>query len=54
MEGLLGQTLTVENAFSQPAKHREESLIHRWLAVLFMAMMAVVAIAYLSAAAMPT
>ena len=54
MEGLLGTPMTVDTAFIKSSQQREESLVHRWLAVLFMAMMAMVAIAYLSAAALPT
>lgn len=51
MEGLLGLSMVVE----PPTKREsvEERLIHRWLAFLFFALMGMVAIAYLSAAAMP-
>lgn len=51
MEGLLGQPLTFEPPLIDD--YRDDSLIHRWLAFIFLMMIAMVAIAYLSAAAMP-
>jgi hypothetical protein len=52
MEGLLGHPMTVQAPFEAQDHQRQEHLIHRWLAVLFLAMIGIVAIAFLSAAAL--
>ncbi len=46
MEGLLGQPMTIDSPLSQ--QHREERLIHRWLAFLFCAALWFVALVYLT------
>jgi hypothetical protein len=55
MEGLLGtpipQVETVQEVFVE--RERDERLVHRWLAVLFLAMLGLLAIAYLAAALNP-
>ena len=49
MEGLIGHPLTIDAPMSEPRK--QERLIHRWLAFLFFAMLGVIAIVYLTSAA---
>ncbi len=49
MEGLIGQPLTIDAPMSQP--RRQERLVQRWLAFLFFAMIAVMAIVFLASAA---
>lgn len=54
MEGLLGQPYLRPNIAPLPRRTLcTERLIHRWLAFLFMLLMGIVAIGYLSAAALP-
>jgi hypothetical protein len=52
MEGLVGQTIPLDNAIADSIDTRNDSLVQRWLAFLFMAMMGMVAFAYLSAEAL--
>jgi hypothetical protein len=52
MEGLLGMPAEAEDDEEiVEQQQRGERLVHRWLAVLFIAMLGLLAIAYLSAAA---
>lgn len=51
MEGLIGQPLTLHAPLDDDIR-RHERIIHRWLAFLFVAMIGLLAIVYLSAAAM--
>jgi len=53
MEGLLGHPLTISSPRLSKTIVNEESLVQRWLAVLFCAMMLIVMIVCLSAAAVP-
>jgi hypothetical protein len=50
MEGLLGQPVTI-NAPTMSSE-RQQRLIHRWLAFLFVTLIGMIALAYLVAAAM--
>ena len=52
MEGLIGQPALLESTSIDLADQRNDSLVQRWLAFLFMAMMGMVAFAYLSAEAL--
>jgi len=52
MEGLLGQPIVLHAPHYQPAP--QERLLHRWLAFLFLAMLGILAILYLTAAALGT
>ncbi|MHC4948327.1 MAG: hypothetical protein ACYTG1_08705 [Planctomycetota bacterium] len=49
MEGLLGHPLTIDAPLAR--QRREARFIHRWLAFLFVAMLGLIAILYLTAAA---
>lgn len=55
MEGLLGTPVLVRDRSEQPRRQRSgnDSLLQRWLAFLFLAMLGLMAIVYLSAAAIP-
>lgn len=52
MEGLLGQTVRVD-APVMPAE-RQQRLIHRWLVFCFVTLIGMIALGYLTAAAMAT
>ena len=49
MEGLIGQPLTIDAPMSKP--RRQERLVQRWLAFLFFAMIAAMAMVFLASAA---
>jgi hypothetical protein len=51
MEGLIGQPITIDRP--RPEHPRPERILHRWLVFLFMALMCIIAIGYLSMAALP-
>jgi hypothetical protein len=55
MEGLLGTPVLVRNPKERPQRQRSanDGLLQRWLAFLFLAMLGLMAIVYLSAAAIP-
>lgn len=48
MEGLLGQPMTLDEPLSTP--RRQERLIHRWLAFLFLTAIGFIALLYLATA----
>ncbi len=48
MEGLLGQPMTLDEPRSSP--RRQERLIHRWLAFLFLTAIGFIALLYLATA----
>jgi hypothetical protein len=52
MEGLIGLPALLESPSIDLAERHNDSLVQRWLAFLFMAMMGMVAFAYLSAEAL--
>lgn len=50
MEGLLGQPIVLHTPLYEPAP--QERLLHRWLAFLFISLLGILAILYLTAAAL--
>lgn len=53
MEGLLGQPIVLHTPLYEPRPgERHERLVHRWLAFLFISLLGILAILYLTAAAL--
>ncbi|HWB19495.1 MAG TPA: hypothetical protein VG711_04275 [Phycisphaerales bacterium] len=50
MEGLLGQPISLSRPLHAPV--RRERILQRWLAIVFVALVCMIAIVYLTAAAM--